>query len=111
MEFEKVFGLIKLTFKILLEIHDWIVFFQVSFVVGVVKLGEMLNFPFESLDLFFEFFELVLEENLMFFGLSQGREVVKALGAFVIGLEGRYSCWDFDLLFAVVTEVRSLRCG
>lgn len=89
MEFKKVFGLIKLTFEILLEIHDWIVFFQVCFVVGVVKLGEMLIFSFQSLDLLFEYFELVLEENLMFFGLSQGREVIRALGALVIGLEGR----------------------
>jgi hypothetical protein len=111
VEFEKVFGLIKLTFEILLEVHDWIVFFQVSFMVGMVKLGEMLIFSFKFLDLFFEFFELVLEENLMFFGLSQGREVIRALGALVIGLEGRYSCWDFDLLMAVVAEVRGLRCG
>ena len=89
MEFEKVLGLIELTFEILLEIQDWIVFFQVGFVVAVVKLGQMLIIPFESLDLFFEFFELILEEDLMFFGLSQGRKVVSALGALVIGLEGR----------------------
>jgi hypothetical protein len=77
----------------------------------MVKLGEMLIFPFEFLDLFFEFFELILEENLMFFGLSQGREVIRALGALVIGLEGRYSCWYFDLLMAVMTGVRVMRCG
>ncbi len=111
MEFEKVLGLVQLTFEILLEIHDWIVFFQVGFVVAVVKLGQMLIFPFESLDLFFEFFELILEDDLMFFGLSQGRKVVSALDALVIGLEGRYSCWDFDWILEIVGGVRSLRRG